>query len=434
METFLQQARDAAQQQNWARLVHCLEQLLSTEAMSSDASDPEAIALALQVLEFGDFHAQWDAAKLFSSFGHAAIAPLIALMQNEDAALESRWFAVRILGECSHPTAIRALIDLLQTSDDDDLSAMAATALATLGDSAIAALSELLSDASIRPLAVQALTQIRRSETIAPLLTVVDDPDPSVRALAIDALSSFHDQRVPPVLAQALTDKSAAVRRSAVVGLGVRADLAAELELVSLLSDRLRDLNLDVCQQAAIALGRLGTDAAATSLFNVLKPHTPLPLQLESVRALGWIGSAIALDYLHQVLSTIEHIIGDAEVRRSMYQEIITVLGRWTDPLLKPHAAKILLGLLDAEPVTTASSLKSPIALALGQLGQPPALDPLIGLLAEADVGVRLHAIAALKTLDARLALQRLERLAVEETVPVELQQGVAIALQEWGQ
>lgn len=434
MATFLQQARDAAQQQDWARLVHCLEQLLNTEALSLDASDPEAIALALQALEFGDFHAQWDVAKLFPSFGHAAIAPLIALMQNEDAALESRWFAVRILGECSHPTAIRALIDLLQTSDDDDLSAMAATALATLGDSAIAALSELLSDASIRPLAVQALTQIRRSETIAPLLTVVDDAEPSVRALAIDALSSFHDQRVPPVLAQALTDKSAAVRRSAVAGLGVRADLAAELELVSLLSDRLRDLNLDVCQQAAIALGRIGTDDAATSLFDVLKsPHTPLPLQLESVRSLGWIGSAIALDYLDQVLSTIDHTVGDAEVR-PIYQEIITVLGRWTDPLLKPHAAKILLGLLDAEPVTTASSLKSPIALALGQLGQPPALDPLIGLLAEADVGVRLHAIAALKTLDARLALQRLERLAVEETVPVELQQGVAIALQEWGQ
>jgi HEAT repeat protein len=96
--------------------------------------------------------------------------------------------------------------------------------------------------------------------------------------------------RIPPVLLNALNDPAAVVRKEAVIGLGLRTDLGEELDLLARLKPLLYDFNWDVCQQAAIALGRLGTDEAADALFNVLKsPATPVPLQIDFVRAwAGW--------------------------------------------------------------------------------------------------------------------------------------------------
>ncbi|NJP08137.1 MAG: HEAT repeat domain-containing protein [Leptolyngbyaceae cyanobacterium RU_5_1] len=68
----------------------------------------------------------------------------------------------------------------------------------------------------------------------------------------------------------------------------------------------------------------------------------------------------------------------------------------------------------------------------MGQLQQSAALEPLIQLLADEDAGVRLHAIAALKTLDPHAAYQRLQVLQSRPDLPEALRQGVAIALTEW--
>jgi HEAT repeat protein len=160
---------------------------------------------------------------------------------------------------------------------------MAATALSSLGDSAIEALASLLSEPDSRLLATTALSQIRRPEIITPLLGVVDDPQVAVRSMAIEALSSFHDSRIPPVLLKALKDHAAVVRKEAVIGLGLRSDLREELDLLNQLKPLLYDFNPDVCQQAAIALGRMGTDEAADALFKVLQsPATPAPFKLIS--------------------------------------------------------------------------------------------------------------------------------------------------------
>lgn len=431
---FLQKARDAEQQQNWPLLNYCLEQLLSLEQEPSTVlKHAQAVLfLALQVLQFGDFQTRWDVARLFPAFGQQATAPLINLLQNEEVETEARWFAARILGQLNDPHALRALVALLQDSEDEDLALMATDAVANLGETAIATLAELLTEAETRPLAVQALAQIRRVETIEPLLTVVEDSQPGVRTLAIEALSSFHDPRIPPVLVRALADPSALVRRSAIAGLAVRSELAEELDLVTRLSDLLADVSLEVCQQAAIALGRIGGDAAATRLFRTLEsPYLPQPLQLELVRALSWIGSETALDYLEQALWL--DSLGSTEGAQAAYQEIVTVLGRWFNPDLKLQATQILVQLLQSDhPALVQPSIRQAIALSLGQLEQPQALMPLIQLLADEEASVRLHAISGLKTLDPAAAYQQLQVLATHESVSGQLRQGVAIALQEW--
>jgi len=436
-----QQAQAAHSSGNWSLLIQYLQQLILGDqhppAIVDAGQNPtrsHLLDMALEVLVAGDFHQRWDIAKLLLKLGQRlyagdieeVIAPLIEILEDEEADEELRWFAGRTLGEFDRPTAIAALVEVLKTSDSEELSAMAAAALGQIGSPAVAALTELLADENTRLLAVRSLSHIRRSETIAPLLGVVQDPQVVIRAAAIEALSSFHDPRIPPVLISALDDLAAQVRREAVIGLSFRPDLREELDLVNRLRQRLYDFNLDVCAAAAIALGRLGTDTAAAALFQVLQsPNTPSSLQIEIIRALGRVGTATSLAYLHSGLNQLESA--------TMWQEIVTVLGRVEQPDLMPQAAQILIDVLKSNhPAAQHESVKQAIALSLGQLGERQAVDPLIDLLADRDVGVRLHAIAALKHLAPEAAHRQLEQMATNEALAPSLKQGVAIALQEW--
>ena len=427
MEIFWDQATEAVRQQNWEVLNRYLEQLLDLPPESiEEPESARSLNLALRVLETGDFQARWDVGKLFPGFGEAAIAPLIELLQAETADPEGRWFAARILGNLGDVRAIAALIETVQTIDDDDLALMAAEALADLGAEAIAALSQLLVAVETRGLAVQALARIRRSETIEPLLSVVQDSDPALRTLAIEALSSFHDARIPPLLVAALTDPVAAVRLAAIAGLAVRSEEAEALDLVGKLRDRLVDLNLNVCQQAAQALGRIGSEAAVSALLQSLEsPHTPVALKLELARSLAWTESEVTLRSLQQALS----MTAKSAETRTVYQEIIQLLGRWTTAELQAPATATLIEALSR---STDRETQLMIALALGQLGQATAIAPLIQLLAEPDPRSRLHTIAALKALNSTHAHEQLQELSRRSDLPGELRAGVAIALAEW--
>ena len=428
----LEQATVAAQQKNWSLLNHCLQQLplnkeevrqgeSSTGEDSNSSYLEQLLNLALDVLDAGDFQERWEVAKVLPKLGEGAIAPLISILKDEDADLEERWFAGRILGEFDNPAVITALVELLKTSEDEELTVAAAAALAHIGSPAVEALTELLAEPETRLLAVRSLAQIRRSETIAPLLNVVQDPQSTIRAAAIEALGSFHDSRIPPVLMDALKDPAAQVRKEAVIGLGMRSDLLEELDLVNQLQPLLFDFNLEVCQQSAIALGRLGTDEAAAALFQVLSsPNTPLSLQVDIVRSLPQ--TAAALEYLPQALSFESPVL---------WQEIVTVLGRVDSPKLVPTAAKILVTALESESSTAQDpKVKQAVAMAWGQLGDAIAINQLIELLADPDAGVKLHAIAALKKFP--VAYQQLKQLATDENLTPELKEGIAIALKEW--
>ncbi len=432
MSKVLEQAAAAAQQGNWSLVSQYLQQLpLGKNPTDSDAESAplndtdleQVLNLALDVLNAGDFQERWEVAKVFPKLGAIAIAPLIEILEDEDAELELRWFTGRILGEFNHPSVITTLVDLLTSSEDEDLAVMAAAVLSSFGESAIEALTGLLADPDSRLLATRSLSQIRRPEIIAPLLGVVRDPQVAIRATAIEALTSFHDPRIPPVLLDALNDHVAAVRKEAVIGLGLRSDLREELDLLNRLKPLLYDFNLEICQQAAIALGRLGTDDAAEALFDVLQsPATPVSLTYDLIRALAWVGTTKSVDYLQQAL------IG-AAVESTL--EIVRVLGRLEEPVLKTKAAQILIDFLNSEhPAAREATVKQAIAQAWGQLGEISAIDALVGLLADPADSVRLHAIAALKNFPT--THQQLEQLAADENLTPALKEGVAIALAEW--
>jgi HEAT repeat protein len=390
------QAQAAYEAGDLSLLIQCLQELIIGE----NFKDPEIVKnqeyfleLALFVLEVGDFQQRWDIAKIFNRLGAIAISPLIEILEDEEAEEELRFFVVRILGDFKDQSAIEPLVRLLKTSDSEELREIAGTVLGEIGPTAIAALTSLLATENTRFLAVRSLSCIRCQEIITPLLSVVQDLDVGVRTAAIEALSSFHDERIPPVLLNALDDVAATVRIYAVQGLGLRSNLRDKLDLTNRLQPRLYDFNLDVCCAAAAAISRMGDDAAAGHLFQVLiSPHTPMKLQIEVIRALSWLGTLSSLTYLRQAFEELS--------TPTLWQEIVTVLGRVQQPDLKSPAAEILLEILKIKhPALEIASVKSAIALSLGQLGNPQAIEPLTALLADTDAPVRLHAIAALKNL-----------------------------------
>ncbi len=424
IKQLLQQAQAAQEVGNWTVVIQYLQQLAIVDI--GEEAD-QVLNLALTVLQEGDFSQRWDIAKVFPRLGandaigiDRAIAPIIEIVKNEEDE-ELRWYAARILGEFNHPTrAIAALVNLLKSSDNDELTSMAASALGQIGNPAVAALKELLIDEATRLIAVKSLSYIRRSETIAPLLTVVKDPDANIRTIAIEALGSFHNAEIPPVLLEALDDIAASVRKEAITGLGFRSDVREELDLVNKLIPKLNDINIDVCCTAAVSLGRLGSEAAADALKSVLNsPLTPINFQLECIRALGKMETSQSLQYLHSCLN--EHF------SPVLQQEIVKVLGQ-------VQKLKVIAGNILIEGLQLSNSVKSAIALSLGRLGELKAIDPLINLLATPDTGVKLHAIAALQQLAPAQAYQQLQHLNSDSKITPELTQGIKFALQEWQQ
>jgi HEAT repeat protein len=390
----LTQARTAYDASDWSLLIVFLQQLMETDAKHPDIAECQEnlLDLALSILEMGDFGQRWDISKLFTYLGSVAIPPLVAILEDDTENEELRWYAVRILGEFKNTEVILPLVELLQNSDNEELRIMAASALGQLGTSAIQVLSELLKDDSTKLLATRSLCYIRNTTTIAPLLTVVQDASVEVRAAAIEALSSFHSEEVDDVLVFAIDDEAAAVRREAVLGLGFRPDLRDKYNLVARIQPKLYDLNFEVASAAVVSLSRMGGDSAAQHLYELLVSlNTIVQLKLETIRGLNWLGSISGLEYLHKAFNQVESV--------TLWQEIVTVLGRVKQPHLTVKATEILLIIFQSHRAIEISSFRCAMALSLGQLGSKLAIEPLYSLQGDNDSQVRLHAMASLRNL-----------------------------------
>jgi HEAT repeat protein len=389
----LNQAVAAADREDWTAALNSLSLLTLSDRNSATTGDRErqiGLDLALKVLISGDFQQQWEVSKLIPRWGRQALDPLLDLLAGDRIDADARWFISRILSQFNHPASICALVQLLQEGDDCDLAAMASESLAQMGDGAIPALRDLLDDPRCRLLAVRALAQIPHPDTIDSLRSVLDDPSPTIRAMAVEALGSFQRDNIMSICIQSLRDPAPAVRQAAATVLGIRGDCEGRWQLVQHLSPLLADPLLAVAEQAAIALGRLGTPEAANVLFPVLKsPATPLGFKLTLVRSLGWIAHPQALHYLQLALHWCD---------RPACLAIIQALASQQLPELKSLATQALLGFLaSGQQIGRDAQIRRQIAMALGELGDPLALPFLESLARDPDLQMRLHARAALR-------------------------------------
>lgn len=350
-----------------------------------------------ELLEVGDFQERWDAAKRLPSYGWPALQGTLALLRSHPEDDELAWFAAQIIGQFPSQEALTVLVELVTSATtDEDVKGMAARTLANLGSEAIAPLNQLLEEERWRLLAIRTLGQVRHRDAIERVVEFWDDPDEAVRAQVLAVLTcDRHPRILTPVLA-GLTDLSAEVRRLATIALGLQQslieELAPEVDIVALLRERLLDLEFGVSQQAAIALSRRGTVEALEALDRCLRsPHTPIPLQLELVRALGWINHPGTIDNLAMALS-----LPSSQV----CLEAIRVLSQVSQPQLKPQAAQALLSWWHSQPPhREMSRVRQAIALGLGNFEQPEAMAVVQSLLDDPDETVRWHARAGYERL-----------------------------------
>ncbi|MEO0756796.1 MAG: HEAT repeat domain-containing protein [Cyanobacteria bacterium J06648_16] len=387
----------------------------------SRAKGVTEVEQALLILSEGDFHGRWEVVKRFPDVGQSSVAPLLAIARDPDRELESRWFAVRSLGRFTTPQAIAALAQLVAEVDEDDLSVLAAEQLAGMGSQAVAALIPLLDHPLERPLAVRALAQIRQRAVIEPLLSVVTDTDSQLRQTAIEALGSFHDPRVTAVLLAALDDPSAAVRREAITALGHRHDLCGTPDLLMPLQDCLWDIDLAVCCQAAIALGRLPLPQTVPSLEKLLAAsQTPESLLLHAVRSLTWIDTETALTVL---LECYEGLPAIAQL------EILRRLRQMTTA--RTRSVNFLRTLLqDTSRLPT--EIKQAAALSLGQLGDETTFLALVPLLADPNQQVQFHCLRALEQLTPHDLAEQLQAVLDSGELPVAVQASIEAHLAAW--
>lgn len=387
----------------------------SSSAVTAIAAPTAAtvLDLALDLLDQGDFQTRWQVAKLIPALGKMAIAPLVHRLasigwaDDDEADWDLPWFIVRILGEMQDPAAGVALINLLQTTPDADVASMAALALGKLGVIVLPRLAELLRSPSTRRYAVQTLAHLQTPAAINLLLSVTADPDPAIRMMAIDALSRLPVPNLAEIIIPALADPDPQVQRVAVIAAGLQASQLPEAPLVTALQTHLLTGEPAVAQEAAIALGRLGTPAAVEVLTAGLFQPLPLARSLTIVRELARIASEPALAALETyVLDTSSATVGLPPLDRiAVSQEIARLLGQVETAAAKAQAAAILLRLLTttnypAGQPSYDQEILPVIALSLAHLGHTPAIAPLQQHLAHASDRCRLHLLTALKQLD----------------------------------
>ncbi|MEL6579501.1 MAG: HEAT repeat domain-containing protein [Cyanobacteria bacterium J06621_12] len=397
VQKILDQGYEAVQRQNWLEVSNLLRELPLGKSTGQnkrfilEATEwQKAFDLAQMMLVQADFQHKWEISKIFPWLGQEIIPALSSLSLDQTAEAEVRWFSCQILGHFSEQSVVLTLVQLLQQSDDSELIAIAGKTLIKIGDRAIDALVELRSQPEYALLAVKSLSYIRTTATVEPLLAVTTEENAELRRIAINALGSFHDQRVAPVLITALQDQASIVRREAAIALGFRPDLCKTMNLVQYLQPLLYDLNLEVCRQAAISLGRMRQQTAVAALYEVLQSDTtPISLKSDLVKALGWSRQSSAILYLKRALTNASELI---------IQEIVTILGRISTPELKPESARVLINFWQQRDSPSAI-LRQTLATSLGELGDRSARLVLEQLAQDSDRKVKLHAIAALKKL-----------------------------------
>ena len=414
------------------------------EQTLSAAENDRAIHQAIAQLTTGDFHSKWNAAKQFSkrldNWGDRPAEPLIQRLQIESDP-DNQCFLVRALSQFEQPAVVEAIAHLLVTTPAETVQTEATKALTALGNSAIGPLAQLLASNRLpqQILATRALAHIRRTAVIDPLLSVATHPNGQLRAIALEALGSFHDPRITPLLIAAIQDEPA-IAQEAIRTLGRRSDLVSKTDLATPLSQALESPHEAVAKESAIALGRLRTPTAIRSLSALLSQPKPTPVKIAAVRALGWIGSAAAIEALAEAFSYEAPVI-----MPDVQQEIARSLSQVNNADLRTIATPPLLNWLStyaaaqnqSQRHAAASridtfSLKQSIITALARLSARSALDSLVQTLSDPDPRIRIHSLSALKQIDPNAAQVKVQDYLSDRTLSEQQRQAVLESLSAW--
>ena len=251
----------------------------------------------------------------------------------------------------------------------------------------IAALKD--EDWGIREDAAMALGEARDPRGVSPLIEALRDSDRAVKTAATDALTAIGTPAVVD-LSYCLEDPDLSVQEAAA---SILSEIADE-RVLEPLESALLNQDWVVRMHAARAVGRLGNPRSVETLVLLLQDKVPA-VRDEAIAALVSIGES--------AVAPLVAALKDQDWRvRLRATEALCVLKSRT-------AVEPLVGLLQHDPDT---AVRQEAARALGQIGDPTAVDALLGGVEEPRLQVRV--IEALGRIGDRRVLPLLFRLISE--------------------
>ena len=334
--------------------------LLNSALQVLSSTDVDTVSPLIELLKNPDADLRMQAALALGEQGDArAVAALTEALNDEDTNV--RYHAIEALGKLKAAGAVDALVEIAE-SRDFFLTFAALDALTKIGDARIVpGIMPLLEDDLLSIPVINLLGQLGDENTVAPLTALLNDPAGPVEAVA-DALATLSD-RYEEQYGEGRYVAELTSREVSPTG-------------VQNLLDTLEAPGKEDYRSIALVLGWLkgaGVDRALTRLMG------RADLRDEIIEALVRHGSATAGLLILQLNAE------DLEVRRSA----VVALGRIGDA----SATSALVNKLDDR------FLAIDAANALGEIGEPQAVDGLLKLIGDEDASVRQAAVAALNSI-----------------------------------
>ncbi|HEY9852158.1 MAG TPA: HEAT repeat domain-containing protein [Leptolyngbyaceae cyanobacterium] len=309
-----------------------------------------------------------------------------------------------------HGRQVTELLIEQLNSDDIEIRRAAAIALGRIGDPrSVSALTRLLTaDPELMVIVAGALAQIGDRRAFDTLLDLIGHPDAAVRLAVVAALNSLGHPDMLIRTIDLLQDQNPHIRESAVKIAGY----FAFNECVTLLLDRCRDPDENVRRAAIELIPYLENAPVLPTLIAALEKETP-KVRAAAARALGQMESVLAYPYLLSALKDEDAWVRYYATRAigwNGYPEAIEVLAKAavSDPAHQvqiatvealgriggPRAVTILAPIV--ENINASSDLVRVTLTALGEIGHPNSLPPLLSATRSLDPYRRIHAARAL--------------------------------------
>jgi len=290
--------------------------------------------------------------------------------------------------------------------------------------------------------ALDSLGQMNHPAAREALAEAVKHPVQEVRILAASRLANLDDPRALPGLVEAvrcrheeiiieagkirhdlfsrlgksavtglincLKDEDQSVRSAAAVALGRIGDNAAVPGLIQLIEDS------NVGRQAVIALGEIGDSSALPHLEKALR-NRAFPYRIEGVRALSQLGSVsipILLEFLTDKDGNLRH-------------NIVCSLENICDVSAVPALTQVLLN-------DIVDSVRYNAARVLGKIGDPSSIPALLEAIFDRNGVVQMHAFEALQQLG-KPALEGLSAIMKDRNIHFSIRSNAAAALGDIG-